>query len=102
KADERLDDDVPDAVKKERNQRLLRAAERAQRARFERYRGRTVDVLVESASERDARIALGRTLHGMPVSFEVKDGSVDALLGTEQRVEIAETTAYGMAGARID
>ncbi|MEL6714407.1 MAG: MiaB/RimO family radical SAM methylthiotransferase, partial [Planctomycetota bacterium] len=46
KADERLDDDVPDAVKKERNQRLLRAAERAQRARFERYRGRTVDVLV--------------------------------------------------------
>lgn len=97
RADERMEDDVPEEVKKERNQRLLRAAERAQRERFQRYRGRSVDVLVESASERDPRVALGRTLHGMPVSFEAPGGDVDALLGTEVRAEVLETTAYGMA-----
>ena len=45
RADERLEDDVPEATKKERNQRLLQAAERAQRLRFARYRGETVRVL---------------------------------------------------------
>lgn len=101
RADERLEDDIPEAVKKERNQRLLRAAERAQRARFERYRGQEVEVFVESVSERDATTLLGRTLHGMPVSFPAADeASAEALLGTRQRVTVAETTAYGMAAVR--
>lgn len=96
KADERLDDDIADAIKKERNQRLLQAAERTQRQRFQAYRGREVEVFAESLSERDERIVLGRTLHGMPVSFE---GPAD-LVGTKVHVTIDESTAYGMAGHR--
>lgn len=94
KADERMDDDVPEAVKKERNQRLLRVGERTQRGRFERYRGEMVRVFAESLSERDARIVLGRTMHGMPVSFPGDEG----LLGREVAVVVRESTAYGMAG----
>ncbi len=97
KADERLEDDVPEAVKKERNQRLLRAAERTQRARFQAYRGRRVRVFAESLSERDDRVLLGRTMHGMPVSFE----GGEELLGSNVSVEIDESTAYGMAGRRV-
>lgn len=98
RADERLDDDVPDEVKKERNQRLLRAAERTQRARFARMRGQRVQVFVESSSERDDRVYLGRTLLGMPVSFDRRDATEVSLVGTHVDVEIDETTAYGMAG----
>ncbi|MEM1449306.1 MAG: tRNA (N6-isopentenyl adenosine(37)-C2)-methylthiotransferase MiaB [Planctomycetota bacterium] len=94
KADEKLVDDVADAVKKERNQRLLRAAERAQRLRFERYRDAEVPVFVESVSERDARIVMGKTPWGMPISFE----GTGALVGTHARVKVVETTPYGMAG----
>ena len=70
---------------------------RTQRARFQAYRGRQVRVFAESLSERDDRIVLGRTMHGMPVSFE---GGED-LLGSNVPVEIDESTAYGMAGRRI-
>jgi tRNA-2-methylthio-N6-dimethylallyladenosine synthase len=93
-ADEKLHDDIATAVKKERNQRLLAIAEKVQRKRFEAYRGQTVKAFVESVSERDERVLLGRTVHGLPVSFE----GPEALVGTNLELEIAETTAYGMAG----
>ena len=54
-------------------------------------------MFAESLSERDERIVLGRTMHGMPVSFE---GGED-LLGSNVAVEIDESTAYGMAGRRV-
>ncbi|MEM7519016.1 MAG: MiaB/RimO family radical SAM methylthiotransferase, partial [Planctomycetota bacterium] len=94
RADERLEDDIPESVKKERNQRLLRVAERVQRGRFAAYQGQTVPVFVESRSERDEKTLLGRTPWGMPVSFT----GAEALVGTSVDVAIAESTAYGMAG----
>jgi tRNA-2-methylthio-N6-dimethylallyladenosine synthase len=97
RADERLEDDIPEALKKERNQRLLRMAEKTQRKRFEAYRGKTVPVFIESQSERDEKTLLGRTPWGMPVSFT---GGAE-LVGSDVNVAIAETTAYGMAG-RLD
>lgn len=101
-ADERQADDVPAAVKKERNRRLLELAERVQRKRFERYRGQTVRALVESVSERDERILLGRTVHGMPVSFEPKDvAEANALVGGVLDLEVENTTAYGMSARPV-
>jgi len=97
RADERLVDDIAEAVKKERNQRLLRVAERTQRLRFQRYQGESVPVFVESVSERDERVLLGKTPWGMPISFE-GDG---ALVGTHVRATVDETTSYGMS-ARLD
>ena len=93
-ADARRSDDVPEAVKKERNQRLLAVAERVQRRRFAAWVGRTTRVLVESVSERDQRVLLGRNEHGMPASFE---GDA-ALVGGSVEIVVDEVTAYGMAG----
>lgn len=94
-ADGRLADDVPDAIKKERNQRLLRVAEAVQHDRFERYRAKSVRAFVESVSERAPSVLLGRTWHGLPVSFR---GGPE-LVGRTVELRIEETTAYGMAGA---
>jgi tRNA-2-methylthio-N6-dimethylallyladenosine synthase len=93
---ERLDD-VSTALKKERNQRLLAAAERVQRARFTRYHGQQVDAWVDSVSERDGRILLGRTRQGMAISFPGDAG----LVGSMARVLVAETSAYGMGGSLV-
>lgn len=95
-------DDVPDAVKKERNQRLLAVAERTQRRRFEAMIGKTVPVYVESVSERDARVLLGKTTTGMSVSMPVASG--ESKLSPEERlnrlhsVVIDEASAFGMGG----
>ena len=95
KADERLEDDVPEAVKKERNQRLLRRG------------ADTAGALPGLPGPRGPRVrrvpvragrstVLGRTMHGMPVSFE---GGEDSRSNVP--VEIDESTAYGMAGRRV-
>ncbi|MCA9001196.1 MAG: tRNA (N6-isopentenyl adenosine(37)-C2)-methylthiotransferase MiaB [Planctomycetes bacterium] len=97
KADGERADDVPNAIKKERNRRLLDAAERVQRARFARYQGQEVDTWVESVSERDARMLLGRTRQGMAISFR-GDG---ALVGSMARVLVDEASAYGMGGSLV-
>ncbi|MBL4771326.1 MAG: TRAM domain-containing protein, partial [Planctomycetes bacterium] len=97
RAEGEREDDVVTAIKKERNQRLLKAAERVQRARFARYHGKQVEAWVDSVSERDNRILLGRTRQGMAVSFP-GDAS---LVGTMAPILIAETTAYGMGGSLI-
>ena len=55
-----LEDDVAEAVKRERHRALLDVAERVQRKRFERHVGTTVEAWIESVSERDARVLLGR------------------------------------------
>ena len=49
---------------------------------------------VESLSERDPRVLLGRTVHGLPISFE--GGS--ELVGTLCQPLVEGATAYGMAG----
>ena len=97
-SEQKLEDDVPTEVKKERNQALLETAERVQRLRFARQQGRRVQAFVESLSERDERVLLGRTHQGMPVSFR---GEAE-LLGTNVELEVLEGTAYGMAGRVLD
>jgi len=92
RAGERLEDDVPEPVKKERHRRILEVAERTQRGRLERWRGQDVSVFVESVSERDPRLVLGRTVHGAPVSLA---GSAE-LVGTSVAARVLETTAYGL------
>jgi tRNA-2-methylthio-N6-dimethylallyladenosine synthase len=92
-AAEALEDDVAPAVKKERNQRLLRCVEEAALARMELQLGREVDVFVEEASRR-AGFVQGRSRHGLPVSFP---GSAD-LVGTEVRVSVDHATGFGLTG----
>jgi tRNA-2-methylthio-N6-dimethylallyladenosine synthase len=94
-AEDRLPDDVSEELKRERNQRLLAAAEGVQRARLEAFRGRELHVFVESVSERDERILLGRSRHGLPVSLQ----GPSELVGREVRVCIEHSSAYGMSGS---
>ena len=90
----KLADDVPEAVKKERNARLLAVAERVQRRRYERRLGHTLAVLVESVSLRDEGILLGRSVYGMPISFP----GPAARVGELAQVTVDEVSAFGMAG----
>jgi len=98
RAAERYADDVPEDLKKQRHRRLLEIAERTQRARLQRYLGQRVAVFVESVSERDARMLLGRTHHGLPVSLQ----GPATLVGESVQAEVLETTAYGMAARLVD
>ena len=75
-----LPDDVPDAVKRERNHLLLAAQDKAARARTARLAGSATEVLVEGVSPRDARRLVGRTLAGDVVVF-APDGIVDDRAG---------------------
>ncbi len=98
RAAERYADDITEEQKKQRHRRLLEVAERTQRARLQRYLGQRVAVFVESVSERDGRLLLGRTHHGLPVSLQ---GPAE-LVGSSVTVEVLETTAYGMAAKLAD
>jgi tRNA-2-methylthio-N6-dimethylallyladenosine synthase len=91
-------DDVPEPVKKERNRRLLETAERVQRRRFEAQVGRTLSVFVESVSQRDGAVLLGRTLTGMPISMRGPAGAVGALAD----VMVDGATAFGLAGRVVE
>lgn len=64
-----LADDVPEEVKKERNQVLLRIQERHSLAINQRRIGRRYEVLVEGPSKRDASRLTGRTRTNQIVAF---------------------------------
>jgi tRNA-2-methylthio-N6-dimethylallyladenosine synthase len=89
-----LADDVPASAKSERNQRLLRAAERVQAARLAAHVGHERRAFVERVSDKDPTLVRGRTEHGLPVTFA---GSAE-LVGTEVQVAIEEASAFGLAG----
>ncbi len=97
-AAERLQDDVPREVKKARHAAMLERAEHVQRARLARFRGRVVPAFLESVSERDSRILLGHTIHGLPVS--VRAGP--ELVGRTTSLHVQETTAFGMAASPVE
>jgi len=94
-AAEKLPDGVPDEVKKERNQRLLRKSEEVALGRLTRHVGSTRRALVEAASDRGEGVLLARTIHGIVVSFR---GGPE-LVGREVELAIEGATAYGLSGS---
>ncbi len=92
----RFEDDVPAAVKKERNQRLLRAAEQSGLERHAAQIGRRQPVLVEALSERYPGSVQGRTFQNLAISFP---GDAE-LLGRVVEVEPREASPFGLAGVR--
>ena len=91
-------DDVPDELKRERNNRLLATAERVALARLSAQIGRELPVFVEQAHEKHVGVLQGRSHAGVQVSLR---GDA-ALVGTHQQVRIENCTAYGLAGALRD
>jgi tRNA-2-methylthio-N6-dimethylallyladenosine synthase len=91
-----LPDEVPAEVKGERNQRLLRAAERIALGRLERELGREHDVFVERTSGRGDGELRGRSRHNVPV----RCAGPEDLVGRSVRVRIGEASPFGLAGVR--
>lgn len=94
----KLADDVPEDAKKERNQRLLRASERAGLARHRAQIGRVQPVFVEAVSERYPGSVQGRTHANLAISFP----GGEALVGRTVAVEPREASPYGLSGVLAD
>jgi len=90
-----VEDDIPTAVKKERNQRLLATVERVALARMGGWIGQTTSAFLEDTSARREGILRGRTLHGLPIQVP----GDRSLVGTTARLEVQEATAFGLSAA---
>jgi tRNA-2-methylthio-N6-dimethylallyladenosine synthase len=88
-------DDVPETVKKRRNQELLDVQQEIQTERNKARVGRTEEVLVEGVSKRDARRFTGRTAHQRLVHFPAADPT---LIGRYVPVRITASTALCLFG----
>jgi tRNA-2-methylthio-N6-dimethylallyladenosine synthase len=86
---------VPEAVKAERNTRVLEAAVRAGAARSRRLVGREMEVLVDGASRKDAAQASGRTRCNRVVNF---DPAGRELTGEVVQVRITEALPHSLRG----
>jgi tRNA-2-methylthio-N6-dimethylallyladenosine synthase len=93
-----LADDVPLAIKKERNNRLL-AVQKSVSLRLNRALvGRTLEVLVEGVSPRDARRLSGRTRTGRIAVFP-RDETTRP--GDFVDVKIVSATALTLVGEKV-
>lgn len=87
-------DDVPEALKRERNNRLLAVSERVALARLREQLGRELEVFVEELHEKHEGMLRARTFNGVPLAVRGES----TLVGTIQRVRVEDCTAFGLAG----
>jgi len=93
---ERLGDQVPHPVKRERMERLVEVVQRRARERSGRFVGRTMEALVEGPSRTDPSRLRGRVRHNKTVNF---DGT--ARPGELVEVEIEAATSTTLSGREI-
>ncbi len=92
-------DDVPEEVKKERNQRTLKIVERHARTIYAERIGRLEEVLVEGASKLDRTRLTGRNRRHQIVVFP---GEVDeGLVGQLVPVRVTEATNVVLVGEKV-
>jgi tRNA-2-methylthio-N6-dimethylallyladenosine synthase len=88
-----MDGQVPQAVKRERMERLVELVQRRATERAQRFVGRRMEVLVEGTSRTDATKLRGRTRHNKTVNFE---GVAEP--GELVKVEIDAATSTTLGG----
>jgi tRNA-2-methylthio-N6-dimethylallyladenosine synthase len=93
-----MPDQVPDEVKAERNSRLLEVTARVAAARSQRLEDRTLPVLVDGVSRKNAGEAAGRTRCNRVVNFDA--GGRD-LLGRVVPVRIARALPHSLRGEPV-
>lgn len=93
-AAETLVDDVPEDVKKDRNQRLLAKAEEVALLRMSAHVGATRTVFVEALSERVAGHLVGHTTHGLLTSFPGAPG----LIGRSLPIDVRGANPFVLSG----
>jgi len=87
-------DSIPEEVKTERFMKLQELQDRIQRRRYERYLGRTVEVLVEGFSSRSSLDYTGHTRCQKVVNFPV----VTEALGKLVNVKITAVKSHSLYG----
>ncbi|MBI2206965.1 MAG: tRNA (N6-isopentenyl adenosine(37)-C2)-methylthiotransferase MiaB [Candidatus Rokubacteria bacterium] len=88
-----MPDQVPDDVKADRNTRLLAVTGRLAAARSTRLLGRTVDVLVDGHSRKDADVLAGRSRCNRVVNF---DGQGQVAVGDVVPVTVTEVLPHSL------
>jgi tRNA-2-methylthio-N6-dimethylallyladenosine synthase len=96
-AGERLEDDVPAEVKRERIARLVEVVQATAARRASRFVGRTAEVLVEGPSRTDPSRLRGRLSHNIAVNFT---GSAAA--GSLALVTVDGSTSTTLSGHQLD
>lgn len=95
KAAEELVNDVPKAVKEERNQLLLRDLEMRAERQNQDYLGKVVEVLVAGQSKRNRERWMGRSETNKVCIFEPSPGVVE---GTIVDILVERTTSHALYG----
>ena len=88
-----MPDQVPDEIKADRNARLLAVTGRLAAARSARLLGRTVDVLVDGRSRKDAEVLAGRTRCNRVVNF---DGQGQVAVGDVVPLTVTEVLPHSL------
>ena len=89
-----MDEQLPERVKEERNQDLLRLVDEISIRKNEAHVGKTVQILCEGPSKRNAERLSGRTSTNRIVIIE----GDDRLIGKVFDVKIKETTGHTLNG----
>jgi tRNA-2-methylthio-N6-dimethylallyladenosine synthase len=89
-----MPDQVPQAIREERNQRLLDTVNAIGAEKYTRYIGRDVQILVEGPSKKNAARLTGRTRSNKIVLFE----GADRHLGQLMDVKITRTGSFTLYG----
>ncbi len=93
-----MPDQVPDDVKAGRNSRLLELVNRVTAERNRRLAGRTLEVLVDGTSKKNAGELSGRTRCNRVVNF---DGQGRVALGDRVGVQVTEALPHSLRGALV-
>ena len=93
------DNQLSEAEKSDRLQRLNRVVTLTAEARSQRYLGREVEVLVEAQNTKISTQVLGRTRTNRLTFF---DGNIDELKGKTVRVKIQDHQAFSITGELIE
>jgi tRNA-2-methylthio-N6-dimethylallyladenosine synthase len=91
------DDSVPEEVKTERFLRMQELQDRIQRRRYERYLGRTVEVLVEGMSSRSPSDYTGHTRCNKVVNFPIAAEALGKLVN----VKITGVKSHSLYGEMV-
>lgn len=95
---EKMEDQIPEDIKKERFDRLLEVVNAASKASSKSYQDKVVEVLVEGVSKKNEEFMTGRTRHNKLVNFK---GTED-LVGKLVKVHINDPKSFSLNGVMID
>lgn len=94
---DKMEDQIDDAVKHERFNRLIEVINEASAKKNKEYEGKVVEVLVEGESKNDSTRLMGRTRTGKLVNFAGDKESIGSLVN----VKITKAQSFSLNGEEI-